>query len=220
MESADLIDECPEVARVALASATGHRDLWLSAFALDGRIGKMVLGATEPLLGQMRLAWWRDQLGKPVAERPRGDVLLDLIDRTWAGDESGLVALVDGWEALLSPRPLQEEARKQFVDGRGELLLAVADRMGEATKADRVRQAASLWALADLAVNARDESELAAALALGNRERTGRLQLPRKLRPLAVIGGLADRSLRSGGRAMLGDRFSPLIALRLSLFGR
>ena len=31
---------------------------------------------TEPMLGQMRLAWWRDALGKPVDERPRGDAVL------------------------------------------------------------------------------------------------------------------------------------------------
>ena len=45
-------------------------------------------------------------------------------------------------------------------------------------------------------------------------------QLPAALRPLAVIEGLARRSLRAGGGPMLGDRLSPLVALRLGLFGR
>jgi len=94
----NLLDECPEVSRIALASAGSRRDIWLAAFALDGRIGRMVLGASEPMLGQMRLAWWRDQLGAAASARPQGDLLLDLIGRTWAGNELPLLALVDGWE--------------------------------------------------------------------------------------------------------------------------
>jgi len=101
MESAHLLDECPEVLRVALSSASAHRDIWLAAFALDGRVGRMVLGASEPMLGQMRVAWWRDQLSKLVNDRPRGDQLLDLIGTNWNQNEAALVDLIDGWEALL-----------------------------------------------------------------------------------------------------------------------
>ena len=73
----DLQEELPEVSRIAFASTGRNRDPWLAALALDGRIGRMVLGASEPMLGQVRLAWWRDQLGKPIGDRPRGDPLLD-----------------------------------------------------------------------------------------------------------------------------------------------
>jgi phytoene synthase len=31
------------------------------------------------MLGQMRLAWWREALGKPLADRPRGDEVLDAV---------------------------------------------------------------------------------------------------------------------------------------------
>ena len=95
--------------------------MWLAAFVLDGRIGRMVLGSSEPLLGQTRLAWWRDQFGRSAAERPRGDILLDLIGRTWEGAETSLLALVDGWEALLAPRPLEASAMARFVEGREKL---------------------------------------------------------------------------------------------------
>ena len=83
-----------------------------------------------------------------------------------------------------------------------------------------VRRAGTLWALADLAINARDEAELSRAVKLGAAEGTNGLRLSRDMRPLAVIAGLARRSLRFRGRPMLGDRASPLIALRLSLIGR
>ncbi len=219
MESADLLDECPEVSRVALASAGRCRDLWLAALALDGRIGRMVLGASEPMLGQMRLAWWRDQLRKPVVERPRGDLLLDLIGHSWNGGEHALLALVDGWEALLSPRPLANAAVTQFVDGRGQLSLGLAYRTEQAAAIAQAERAGKLWALADLANHAEADSERERALELGDEVGTERIRLPRELRPLAVLGGLARRSLRSGGQAMLGDRLSPLMALRLGLLG-
>ncbi|MBX7481227.1 hypothetical protein [Qipengyuania qiaonensis] len=220
MERADLLDECPEVSRVALASASAKRDLWLAALALDGRIGRMVLGASEPMLGQVRLAWWRDQLGKPVEERPRGDVLLDLIGRNWAHAESALVALVDGWEALLSPRPIADTAMMQFAEGRAQLARGLADYVGCKRAAEDAERAGKLWAFADLARHAEDRTELDGALKQGIGLASDPLRLPRSLRPLAVIGGLARRALRSNGQAMLGDRFSPLVALRLGLIGR
>ena len=83
-----------------------------------------------------------------------------------------------------------------------------------------VRRAGTLWALADLAINARDEAELSRAVKLGAAEGANGLRLSRDMRPLAVIAGLARRSLHFRGRPMLGDRASPLIALRLSLIGR
>ncbi|MBO6768606.1 MAG: hypothetical protein JJ901_09960 [Erythrobacter sp.] len=180
----------------------------------------MVLGTSEPLLGQMRLAWWRDQLGKTVSQRPRGDVLLDLLGQAWEGGEPALLALVDGWEALLSPRPLEDAAMARFVDGRAALATGLAERAGQSASRPEAQRAGKLWAFADLAIRAQDETERDAALDHGIRLAEQRLALPGELRPLAVIGGLARRSLRSGGREMLGDRFSPLVALRLGLFGR
>lgn len=220
MERAELIEECPEVARIALASAGRHRDLWLAAFALDGRIGRMVLGATEPMLGQIRLAWWRDQFGQPVATRPEGDPLLDLIGRSWEGRERALRELVDGWEALLSPRPLSEADCASFVAGRASLARALAESVGSPAAVSEAKRAGTLWGLADLAIHAQEAGERSAALDRAAEIARKNLRLPRTLRPLSVIGGLARRSLKSGGRPFLGDRVSPFIALRLGLFGR
>lgn len=218
--ASSLLEECPEVSRLAFASVRDNPDLWLAAFALDGRAGRMTLGASEPLLGQMRLAWWRDQFGRSVAARPRGDILLDLIGRTWEGAEASLLALVDGWEALLATRPLDETGMARFVGGREMLCVELAERVGEPSARSEAARAGKLWAFADLTVHAQDDTERAWALDHGRQLAEPVPKLPGALRPLAVIGGLARRSLRSGGREMLGDRFSPLVALRLGLFGR
>lgn len=216
----DLQEELPEVSRIAFASTGRNRGAWLAALALDGRIGRMVLGASEPMLGQVRLAWWRDQLGKPVEDRPRGDPLLDLIGQRWQGREAALLALVDGWEALLGDQPLGEADMMRFVEGRGELAKGLAQLLSHPDHAPEAERAGKLWAFADLAIHAQAEGERSRALEQGVPHARQPLQLPRTIRPLGVIGGLARRSLRSGGAAMLGDRFSPLVALRLGMVGR
>jgi len=216
----DLQEELPEVSRIAFASTGRNRGPWLAALALDGRIGRMVLGASEPMLGQVRLAWWRDQLGKPIDDRPRGDPLLDLIGQCWHGDEAALLALVDGWEALLGDRPLAQADMMRFVEGRGALARGLAHLLSQVRYEPEAERAGRLWALADLAIHAQAEEERSSALDQGAPHARRPLSLPRSMRPLAVIGGLARRSLRSGGAAMLGDRFSPLVALRLGMVGR
>ena len=216
----DLLDECPEVSRIALASAGSRRDIWLAAFALDGRIGRMVLGASEPMLGQMRLAWWRDQLGAPASARPQGDLLLDLIGRTWADNELPLLALVDGWEALLGERPFGAADMQRFIDGRAGVARGLAARLGAANAEVRAEAAGRIWARADLAAYASEDGERDRVLDQERSAARAEGQLPAALRPLAVIEGLARRSLRAGGGPMLGDRLSPLVALRLGLFGR
>lgn len=217
---ADLQEELPEVSRIAFASTGRNRDPWLAALALDGRIGRMVLGASEPMLGQVRLAWWRDQLGKPTRDRPRGDPLLDLIGQRWHGREAALLALVDGWEALLGDRPLAQADMARFVEGRGALAKGLAQLLSQARHEPEAERAGKLWALADLAIHAQAEEERSSALDQGAPHARRPLSLPRSMRPLAVIGGLARRSLRGEGAAMLGDRFSPLVALRLGMVGR
>ncbi|MEX0342696.1 MAG: hypothetical protein AB3N06_08920, partial [Erythrobacter sp.] len=165
-------------------------------------------------------AWWRDQLGKPLAQRPCGDALLDLIGKSWSGGETALVALIDGWEALLAPRPLEDAAIARFVEGRATLGAGLGERLGKSIAVSEAGSAGKLWAFADLAVHARHDAERSQALEHGMRLAEQGLKLPRTLRPLAVIGGLARRSLRRGGQEMLGDRLSPLVALRLGLLGR
>ena len=214
----DLLDECPEVSRIALASAGSRRDIWLAAFALDGRIGR--IGASEPMLGQMRLAWWRDQLGAPASARPQGDLLLNLIGRTWADNELPLLALVDGWEALLGERPFGAADMQRFIDGRAGVARGLAARLGAANAEVRAEAAGRIWARADLAAYASEDGERDRALDQEGGAARAEGQLPAALRPLAVIEGLARRSLRAGGGPMLGDRLSPLVALRLGLFGR
>jgi phytoene synthase len=83
-----------------------------------------VAGTREPVLAQLRLAWWRDRLAEPAENWPRGEPLLAALT-CWQGRHGALAGLVDGWEALLGEAPLAAPALMQLVDGR-----AAAGRAG------------------------------------------------------------------------------------------
>ena len=204
-----------EPTRVALASATKQRDVFECAFALDTLLGSTVLGTSEPIVAQIRLTWWRDQIAAGRDGSSSNDPLLDLIFDTWGMDRTCLIALIDGWEALLSdPRDLPE-----FVAGRSSLATAIALRLNQPDQANIAELNGKLWAYADLASRFEDGQVREWALREANQIPEGRASASRELRPLVVLGGLARRALNRGGTPMLGDRLSPLVALRLGILG-
>jgi phytoene synthase len=213
----NLTAELPESSRLAFASAGANRKRWLAALTLDARLARIVAKASETVLAQMRLAWWRDQLGVPVDDRPTGDVLLDLIGQAWRGDEAPLKQLVDGWEIALCEPPLTQGAVLEFAVCRAAMFGPLTD-FAERELAD-VMQAGQFWAMVDLASGTSQASERELLLDAA-RKQEGRVSLSRSMRPLTVLAGLARRSLRRGGAPLIGDRLSPLAALRLGMLGR
>jgi phytoene synthase len=97
----DLLETLPPVSRLALAYAPAAvRERWMVLLALDARLGGVVRSAREPVLAQMRLAWWRDRLRDRAENWPKGEPLLAAL-ACWNGGHGALIGLVDGWEAML-----------------------------------------------------------------------------------------------------------------------
>lgn len=212
--------ELTEVARIALASArTSERELWWTLFALDAQLARIVRTSREPLLAQVRLSWWREELAKPPEKRVVGNAILDCAGRSWRGDESALAALVDGWEQLLGEPPLAPAAMQGFARGRGMACGAVAGAL-QIDDAEAWAIAGKRWAYAEMAAHSRDRKERAQALDLARSLPESIYPRPRNLRPLAIIEGLARRSVARGGKPLVGDRLSPFVALRLGILGR
>jgi phytoene synthase len=138
---------------------------------------------------------------------PRGEPLLAAL-RSWQGRQTGLVALVDGWEYLTGVAPLIEADLAAFAEGRGVAFKSLAELLGiEAESAGRLGRQ---WALADLAGHVAHPDEQSAAWRLLATE--GRpARVARALRPLTVLHGLAVRRQSTP---------SLLVALRLGLLGR
>jgi phytoene synthase len=211
-----LLDQLPATLRLALSYATVRsRPATLSLFALDARLAAIVRARREPLATQLRLAWWRETLGRPRREWPPGEPQLEAL-RVWH-EPAALAVLPTAWEALLVEE-LTPAAIAEFVDGRGEAFAALARELGVAAEHDAAA-AARIWALADLAAHLSDGAERSLVVAYGrNLEPPPRLSAA--LRPLAVLAGLGAAALARGGGDLLAGPVSTFHALRIGLTGR
>ena len=187
-------------------------------FALDQRLDRIVAKTTEPMLGQMRLAWWRDMFAKPVAMRPTGDAVLDAIGNHWEGQEEALSALVDGWEHMLVEPPLSESSLLNFAKGRIAPMLTLVDPLNGASPKD-AGAALRRWALADAAANTVEGDERLLMLRLASSQGSSPTRFARGFRGFAVLDALARRSVERGGRPLMEGRTAALIALRAGVTG-
>lgn len=211
-----IIEDLPPAQRLALVYAPARARLPnLALLALDARLAGILRKRGEPLLVQVKLAWWRDLLGTPAQEWPRADPVLDLL-RQWQHPAS-LAPLVDGWEALLA-EDLALPGIAAFIDGRGAAFSALAQELG-AAQPDAARSAGRLWAAADLAANLSAGAEREQVVA-HSRTLPCPPVLPSSLRPLAVLAGLSPAALVRGGVPLLTGPRSVLTALRIGFTGR
>lgn len=214
-------EDLPPEARVAIGYAgKADRDAFASILTLDRQLARAVAGASEPIVGQLRLAWWRDALSAEASGRPLGNPLLDAIAIAFGPLAVRLVPLVDGWEAILLSDGLEMDSIMSLRLGREEAWLALAGAIGAPDEGAAVRHAAGRWALADLLAGLSEPGERARVLELARGMPDDDRRLSRPLRPLAILDRLARRSLAAGGAPLLADRAGALVALRSGLFGR
>lgn len=122
-----------------------------AVFALDDTLGAILRTTREPLVGQMRLTWWYEALGRlDTAPAPAEPVLTALQACVLPVGVSGamLAGMTDGWEALLAP-VLDATAVDRFARDRGRRLFELAGMMMKVSDA-RIGLAGEGWALADL----------------------------------------------------------------------
>lgn len=211
----DLHADLPELSQLAVAYAPpAAKEHWAALLALDERLATILRKKREPMLAQLRLAWWRDRLTEAPELWPAGDAVLDSL-RQWRAP-AALAPLVDGWEGLVADQ-VDRSALDTFAAGRGAGFAALAVELGQ--PGEPARRAGRIWALADLVANMSDPQERATALALA--QEGGRPpKLPRSLRPLAVLAGLGWRAVQAGGGPLLVGRGAALTAFRVGLLGR
>jgi phytoene synthase len=203
------LGHCPQAQRAALGAA----------LMLDYRLSQLVARTSEAMLGQMRLAWWRETLQQPPAARPRGDAVLDAVSDSWAQTCAPLIALVDGWEYLLQPEPIDTAAARAFAEGRAAALVAACG-YDAGTGREAAAVAARVWALGDLAARVSDAGERRALIALGLTEARQRTRLTPPGRALAVLGALGARALARGGRPLMEGRGAAVMAMKAAILLR
>lgn len=213
-----LLETLPLIERLALAYAPAWARLpTLALFALDTRLAGLLRNSREPMLAQLRLAWWRENLERNGEGWPAGEPLLAAL-RSWNGRHKALAPLVDGWEALTGPAPLPRDALEAMVAGRGAAFAALAAALGKPAEAGAASELGRKWAIADLAMRLGNSEEREAVRAMLRAEKTRKPRVSRALRPLLVLCGLAERRLAKGEDATRSPA-ALLMAMRLGLLG-
>lgn len=85
-----------------------RRSAFDTALALDERLADVALGAAQPALAAIKLAWWREQLAaldnQPATPEP---LLLRVVSDLMVAGVTGAdcAALAEGWAAIVEEQP-------------------------------------------------------------------------------------------------------------------
>lgn len=152
----------------------------------------VVATTTEPALGAIRLAWWRERLEEldsdvPLPPEPRlAAVAKQLVPRGVSGHQ--LSGLEDTWLPLLGPFPWGDRVA-EGLQLRGRILFRAGAQL---LKGDpkHTEAAGALWSLVD---GARHCSDVHSRIALLAEAKQAIAQLPRERPPMALrrLTGLA-----------------------------
>lgn len=200
-----------------------NRGAVAALFAIDRAMADVVRTTKEPMLGPIRLAWWRERLeelddqAKAPAEPRLQQVVRELLPRRVTGRE--LATLESGWLRLFDPFPWTVQT-SEAIWFRGNLLFGLGARiLGRAD--ERIQGAGGLWALVDAARHCSnfDSRAMLLAQARSFARGTAGVRFPGPLRPLSMLAVVSMRDCKRGepferegtpGRAaaMLRHRFS------------
>ncbi|HEV7343106.1 MAG TPA: hypothetical protein VGN68_15880 [Sphingopyxis sp.] len=143
--------------RVMVAVPRERRAAIATLWAFAERLTRLLIDAREPLIGQIKLAWWRDMaamLARDPDGLPKGEPLLAELTVTWTG-QGGLDTLVDAAEAMLLAEDVADRHTAATEFGARLFALSGGD-------ADGGRRWGLLWG-ASVQTGAQEARELLAA---------------------------------------------------------
>jgi phytoene synthase len=117
-------------------------------YALNHELARVAETVSNPMLGEIRLAWWREGLEGMAGRHPVIEALAKA-----DGLDAGLVAaMVEARGPDLEPEPFaDEDALVAYIDGTaGSLMAAAARLLDPAASPEMVRGAARAWGWAGL----------------------------------------------------------------------
>ena len=173
------------------------RPALLALHGLDLELAQVVASTSEPMLGEIRLAWWRDALtaldGGQVPPQPLlALIAAEVLSRGVSGAE--LTALEDRWLGLIGSDAVPES----HFDGGGTLFALLA-RIGGGDSA-AARRLGEAWAKGEPAQRESAQRESAQRESAQRESAQGPVATP--LRPLF---GLVQLAARDAARARAGQ---------------
>ncbi|MFS0736270.1 squalene/phytoene synthase family protein [Sphingomonas sp. 1P06PA] len=208
----------PERALVLAYVPAEVRPALTTLWRLDERLGRVLRTTSEPRIGQIRLAWWREALNRldvapPPAEPLLAEVAATVLVRGIAG--SALADLADGWVPLLAS-PVDDEALALHAVERGGRLFALAQTLLGIDDDPAVDRAGEGWALVDLARRSDDPALASRALAMARQRLAGKRRWRPAERPLGMLAVLAARDAQRGvSRQGSPGRLARMLWMRL-----
>lgn len=198
---ADFIIDVPQLQNIVNAYAPkknreGQQIVW----AFDARMADIIRSTSEPMIGQMRLTWWHEALAQDPMEGS-GEPLMEVLRRQvlpLSGGES-LLSIIDGWEVLLEPLPLNNSQLVAFAEHRGGGLFRVMSALAGGGP-PWLAQAGMGWALWDLSGHVSDQDTARRALDLATEFLTDvpKRGWPVAFAPLRILTALARSDARRG----------------------
>jgi phytoene synthase len=189
-------DRTLALAYVPAARRPAVEALW----RLDATLSAVLSTGREPLISQIRLAWWREALEKLDREAPPAEPILRAVAASLlpAGiSGAALSEMEGGWALLLSPDPLGPDDLAIYAARRGGLLFRYTAQLLGSDLPAGGEAAGGAYALVDLARHSGSEADSEAALAAARA--TGWPQRwPSALRPLGMLEALARRDCELG----------------------
>jgi phytoene synthase len=149
----DVVQSLPSPLRLAIAYA--RKDL-RAPFALlltfDQRLANIVGRASEPMIAQMKLAWWHEAIMREPTSRPQGEPTFQILNElNMPHVEAAMVRLLDAWGRVLATDDWDAEILSAFAKDRSAGIFgAYADLAGYTDDVSDVSDVGQSWALADL----------------------------------------------------------------------
>jgi phytoene synthase len=192
--------QLPPPANLAMAyTPVVFRPAFSLLLQLDARFADIVRKAREPMIAQIKLAWWRDAFAAEPALRPKGEPLLQaLVECGGAIKLSALEDLVSAWELLLGQEEwAAPDVAKHAALRGGAIFGSYIGWIGEAWD---IRPVSHQWALDALRL------EFPSKVSVPNNQPLPALPKGRKLRPLSILAMSVRKvtGLRLIGHALTG----------------
>lgn len=153
----DIRDALSPPQRLAVVYARPDvREAFSVLLAFDAKMRAIVATTSEPLIGQLKLAWWRDAIMADHGRRPRGEPLFTWIDALGANTvRTELLLLLDAWEILLVEEGTDAALARSASDRSAGIFGGYQRLVGCDADLDELGTA---WAISDLTGNGREQN--------------------------------------------------------------
>ncbi|MDB5476065.1 MAG: crtB [Phenylobacterium sp.] len=124
----------------------------VALYAFDHELARAPKASTNPLIGEIRLTWWREALdemfeARPVRRHPTAEALADVVARRGL-ERAALETLIDARYRELDPTPMDAAETLTWArETAGQAAVLAAAILDPATDPEAARAAGAAWAL-------------------------------------------------------------------------